>query len=152
MKTIFFITFLIPYIFLVSCKKNSEPNRPNSEFSFTADGIHYTYNGSLFADKGSLMRRPLWSPGYSLIAKASWNEWLWINIPVDDLEEKVYDNVEFSFSMKDKVTLRSQNCTIAITSLHNNLTSGTFSGEVYLSVGSTPILITSGRFKDVKVD
>ena len=139
-------------LFIVSsgCKKDSQPKLPNSEFSFMADGKAYAFNGSLYADKGSRIEKSLFTPEYYVVGKASFDTWLEAKFPETQIKIGTY-SVNFTMSVNGIRYDYSKNGILTISTVDNNLASGTFSGEVSQSSGSAPMVISNGRFKDVLV-
>lgn len=148
MKTLLHV--LLSFILMSACNKASLPKLPESEFTFLLDGKAYAFNGSLYANKGSILERQIFTPEYVLIAKAGFDTWLQAKITETEIKVRTY-SVSLMMSLDGKRYDHSTNGTVTISSLHNNLASGTFSGEISETPGSSSITISNGRFKDVLV-
>jgi hypothetical protein len=145
------VYLLLIGVFATGCKKNHEPTRPDSEFSFTADGKNYVFNGSFYDYQGSVIEIPWWTyNAYMLIAYNTFENYLSIHFPPGQLAVTTYQ-VTFGLKINQAYYDFSKNCSLTITALSNGLASGTFYGEVSALPGSTPITVSNGRFKNVLV-
>jgi hypothetical protein len=151
MKNVSLVCIVALISLSIACKKTNQPKLPASEFSFSANGAQYVFNGSYYANKGSLIQRS-WLVAfiYSFWGQST-EEYLNAAIAADKIEEKTYP-VSFQAHLGKIYYDSSHNCTVTIIRLQNNLASGVFSGEVFISGKSmTPLIISNGKFKDVLV-
>lgn len=144
------LQLLLTIVIVSGCKKDTMPKLPDSEFSFLLDGKAYTFNGSLYADKGSVLQRQWFAPEYIFLGKASFDTWLQAKFPETQLKLMTY-NVDLMMSLDGVRYDHSKNGQLTISTLNNDVASGTFSGEILTSPGSASRVISNGRFKDVLV-
>lgn len=160
------LAFVLSLFFLhLGCKKdnNVEQKTSDSEFSFTANGTNYIWNGSLADNniKGSKIVKENGPNGFEFRFSAmdngvqhtsSFN----LLLQVDKLEVKTYirdfdltlDGTSYDGSYSTNPTIKSN---ITFTNVENNLANGTFSGSVKDRSSGQIVAITNGKFSNVKI-